>query len=277
MGAGQDDSIGLGWSRSPSAPRPFRRPVRVSGMVSLARAGSSVGTSVRLKSGRSAVRPRPCPRARGRVPAGTQFRRRRGLCRSPHCSRRPYRGRRTGSATTTALLRYLSPFQSSQVTSTSRLGTDWSKMCGACRASDALPYTVTALTGVPDLPLPGAHRDRLSGPEGGEMVEGATSGAHHVPGDEHAPEPLAGSSAVGPPPSVLGSLGGANTPPLAVMRVTGAWTPSAGTCRATGAPMAGSLRSRFRASVSSRIRSCETTRSPGTVGASKVSTPRRGV
>ena len=28
-----------------------------------ARAGSSVGTSVRLKSGRSAVRPRPCPRA----------------------------------------------------------------------------------------------------------------------------------------------------------------------------------------------------------------------
>ena len=32
-----------------------------SGMVSAARAGSSVGTSVRLKSGRSAVRPRPCP------------------------------------------------------------------------------------------------------------------------------------------------------------------------------------------------------------------------
>src|SRR3954466_5093620 len=34
-----------------------------SGRVSAARAGSSVGTSVRLKSGRSAVRPRPCPRA----------------------------------------------------------------------------------------------------------------------------------------------------------------------------------------------------------------------
>jgi hypothetical protein len=32
-------------------------------MVSVAWAGSSVGTSVRLKSGRSAVRPRPCPQA----------------------------------------------------------------------------------------------------------------------------------------------------------------------------------------------------------------------
>src|SRR3954447_12193832 len=36
-------------------------------MVLTARAGSSVGTSVRLKSGRSAVRPRPCPRAKPQV------------------------------------------------------------------------------------------------------------------------------------------------------------------------------------------------------------------
>jgi len=37
------------------------------GMVSRAWAGSSVGTSVRLKSGRSAVRPRPCPQAKPQV------------------------------------------------------------------------------------------------------------------------------------------------------------------------------------------------------------------
>ena len=49
-------------------PEPGLMPVssRRSGScrVCVARAGSSVGTSVRLKSGRSAVRPRPCPRAR---------------------------------------------------------------------------------------------------------------------------------------------------------------------------------------------------------------------
>jgi hypothetical protein len=45
------------------SPQPNRSVPAASGMVSLARAGSSVGTSVRLKSGRSAVRPRPCPRA----------------------------------------------------------------------------------------------------------------------------------------------------------------------------------------------------------------------
>jgi hypothetical protein len=51
-----------GWAgvkRRQLAPRWPRRSARLIG--SHARAGSSVGTSVRLKSGRSAVRSRPCP------------------------------------------------------------------------------------------------------------------------------------------------------------------------------------------------------------------------
>jgi hypothetical protein len=42
----------------PDQPMPSRPTIRWPGV----RAGSSVGTSVRLKSGRSAVRSRPCPR-----------------------------------------------------------------------------------------------------------------------------------------------------------------------------------------------------------------------
>jgi hypothetical protein len=46
-----------------SSTEPIRDGRHACCRVSPAWAGSSVGTSVRLKSGRSAVRPRPCPQA----------------------------------------------------------------------------------------------------------------------------------------------------------------------------------------------------------------------
>ena len=90
------DSIGAVRFPAQMSARPFSWRRSHACMVSPAWAGSSVGTSVRLKSGRSAVRPRPCPQAQeapGHVPTGRFRRPRARLTRScaPAAGRRPAR------------------------------------------------------------------------------------------------------------------------------------------------------------------------------------------